>query len=109
MNKRLSLFTAFIGHFVTNALRIREVIVTLIVLICAGGFGVSRLEGLRLGDGFYFAFITALSVGYGDITPQTTLGKILSVAIGLVGMLFVGITVAVATRALGDTAKNMEV
>jgi voltage-gated potassium channel len=54
----------------------------------------------------YFAFITALSIGYGDIHPETSLGKIVSVGIGLIGMLFVGCTVAVANRALRDTAER---
>jgi voltage-gated potassium channel len=64
------------------------------------------LEGIKLIDGIYFAFITALSVGYGDISPKTTIGKLLSVGIALMGVLFVGITVAIATRALADTLKR---
>jgi voltage-gated potassium channel len=75
-------------------------------MIVAGGFVISKLEDLRLIDGVYFAFITALSVGYGDIHPTTTIGKILCVGIALVGMLFVGLTVAIANRALADTARQ---
>ena len=35
------------------------------------------------------------------------IGKVLSIAIGLIGMVFVGITVAIATRALADVARQV--
>jgi hypothetical protein len=88
------------------ALHIRELIASLLLLIVLGGFVISQLEGIKLGDAIYFAFITGLTIGFGDIAPETTLGKIVSVAIGIVGMLFTGLTVAIATRAMADTAKR---
>ncbi len=106
MIKRLTIFFEFIQTFARYALYIREVIASLVLLIVLGGFGISRLEDIKLGDAIYFAFITAMSIGYGDISPNTTIGKLVSVGIGLVGMLFVGVTVAIATRALADTAKR---
>jgi voltage-gated potassium channel len=106
MPSRIKMFNAFVGTFVKYAMHIREVIGALIVSIVIGGFAISKLEGISLGDAIYFAFITGMSIGYGDIVPHTTAGKVVSVAIGLVGMLFVGVTVAIATRALADTAKR---
>ena len=81
-------------------------LVGLLVLLFLGGFTISRVENLELGDGIYFAFITGLSIGYGDITPATAWGRVVSVLIGLIGMIFVGLTVAVATRALADSIKE---
>ena len=107
MINRFRLFREFIQTLARYALHVRELIVSLVLLILLGGFAISKLEEIKLGDAIYFALITAFSIGYGDITPQTTLGKIVSVAIGMVGMLFVGITVAIATRALADTANNL--
>ena len=52
---------------------------------------ISRVENLEIGDGIYFAFITGLSIGYGDITPVTAWGRVVSVFIGLIGMIFVGV------------------
>ena len=104
--KRLTLFREFIRTFARYALYIREVIGSLVALIALAGFAISKVEGLKLGDSIYFAFITALSVGYGDISPKTTLGKVVSVCIGLMGILFVGITAAIATRALTAVAKR---
>jgi hypothetical protein len=60
------------------------------------------VEGIPLGRAIYFACITGLTIGYGDITPKTGCGMIASIAIGLIGMIFTGITIAVATRALAD-------
>ncbi len=107
MFKRLSLFLEFIRVFADYVLHVRELIVVLLLLIVLGGCAISYCENrIDLGDAIYFAFITALSIGYGDFVPHTTMGKIISVAIGLTGMLFVGLTVAIATHALADTAKQ---
>jgi voltage-gated potassium channel len=102
----MALFFEFIQVAVQHPLHIREVIISLLLLIVLGGFTISNLEGIKLGDAIYFAFITALSVGYGDIHPETGSGKLVSVGIGLIGMLFVGITVAIATRSLAQTSKR---
>lgn len=106
MPKRLTLFMEFVRAFARYTLHIREVLGSLLLLKVLGGIAFSKLEGINLGDAIYFAFITGMSIGYGDITPKTATGKLLSVAIGLVGMLFVGLTVAIATRALADIAKR---
>jgi hypothetical protein len=106
MIKRYRLVIEFVDDFVRLTMHIRELILLLLFLIVTGGFVISELEGIKLGDALYFAFITGLSVGYGDIAPTTTTGKIVSVAIGLVGTLFVGLTAAVATHALADTVKR---
>ena len=106
MFKRLDKFNEFVGTFVRYALSVRESIVSLLVLIVLGGFAISKLESIKLGDAIYFAFITGLSIGYGDIAPETAWGRMVSVAIGLVGVLFVGLTVAIATRALADTVTH---
>ena len=106
MSKRYRLVIEYVRDLVRLTMHVRELMLLLLFLMMIGGFVISELEGIQLGDALYFAFITGLSVGYGDITPNTTTGKIVSVAIGLVGTLFVGLTAAIATRALADTAKR---
>ena len=44
------------------------------------GEGVMKYYDLR-----YFSFITTLTIGYGDIVPQTTLSKNLTILLGLAG------------------------
>ena len=106
MFHRLELFLDFARTSIKYATHVGEVILSLLAILVFGGVTISHVEGISLIDAIYFAFVTGLSIGYGDITPETTLGKVLSVAIGITGMLFVGITVAICNRALADTAKR---
>lgn len=103
MSRQSSEFITFASHFFRYAFYLRRVFIGLLALLVLGGVAISHLEGLGLGDGIYFAFITGLSIGYGDISPATLWGRVLSVSIGLIGMIYVGLTVAVATRALADS------
>jgi len=64
------------------------------------------LEGIGFYEGLYFTTITALTVGYGDITPKTVGGRTLSLAIGIVGVIFAGLVVAVANRALAEAMQD---
>lgn len=99
----------FGGYFWRYALFVRHVLVGLLSMIIVGGVAVSYVEGLRIGDGVYFAFVTGLTIGYGDISAVTALGRVLSIAIGVIGMLLTGLTVAIATRALADAVKEKRV
>jgi hypothetical protein len=49
------------------------------------------VEGWSLLDSAYFAIVTIATVGYGDLTPHTTLGKIFTI-----GYIFSGIGIFVA-------------
>lgn len=51
-------------------------------------------EGYRLFtyiDGLYWSIVTAASIGYGDITPMTTTGKIIAAVLGTMGVVTVGV------------------
>lgn len=51
-------------------------------------------EGYQLlsyTDALYWAIITATSIGYGDITPVTTTGRIIAALLGAMGVITVGI------------------
>jgi hypothetical protein len=76
---------------------------SLLMLIMLLGIVIGIREGWTIGNSLYFAFITAFTIGYGDITPHYPLTKILAVAIGLVGFLFTGILVAVTVESLRYT------
>ena len=107
MSHRQSDFSIFVRYFAKYLFIVRHLIIALLVHIVLGGIVISYLEGLGAGDSIYFAFITGLTIGYGDIEPVTALGRVVSVGIGIIGMLFTGLTVAVATRALADTVKEI--
>jgi hypothetical protein len=78
----------------------KSVILVQIGLIVLGAFIISLTEARPFGEALYFAFITGLTVGYGDIVATTAIGQVISVLLGLVGLVFTGLVVAVAVRAL---------
>ena len=106
MDRMFAEFASFVRHFAKYVAYLRGVLLTLILLLVLGGVVISRLEGIPLGDAIYFAFVTGLTIGYGDISPATPLGRVISILIGLVGMIFTGVTVAIATRALTDAVRE---
>jgi voltage-gated potassium channel len=73
---------------------------SLVLLIAGLGTLFAFREKISIFEGIYYAFITALTIGYGDITPHTNLGMILSVTIGVLGMVATGIIVALAFQAV---------
>lgn len=102
-------FLTFLKYFFRYVTYVRDVILGLVFLMLIGAIAISHFENMRLGDAIYFACVTGLSVGYGDIVPVTPAGRILSVAIGMIGLVFTGLVIAVATRALTEaTAENLE-
>ncbi len=58
-------------------------------------------------DSIYWSFITATTVGYGDIRPLKRLSKTLAIFIALQGMIFTGILVALAINAAQISFKEM--
>jgi voltage-gated potassium channel len=69
------------------------------LLIVLLGMIVGMRESWGRLDSIYWAFITATTVGYGDIRPIEPVSKTLSILIALVGMTFTGILVALAVYA----------
>ena len=71
--------------------------------VCLGAV-VGLAEGWGVWKGIYFAFVTGLTIGYGDFVPQRTATQILAIVIGFAGIVLTGLIVALAVRALQATA-----
>lgn len=82
-------------------------LLTLVAAITLLGQLVGKREGWSRFDGFYWAFITATTVGYGDIRPASKGSRLLSILIALLGLMFTGIVIAVAVQAATVALKSM--
>ena len=54
-------------------------------------------------DTLYFAFVTGLTIGYGDIVMKTPAGRLIALSIGFIGILFTGAMVAVLVYAVRES------
>ena len=78
--------------------RLRVFLVVLLVVLVLGILGLMIIEDLSLADALYFTIVTVATVGYGDIHPATTAGKILALVLIITGVgTFLGV-VANATE-----------
>jgi voltage-gated potassium channel len=68
------------------------------VIVSALSAVVGRKESWSVSESLYFGFITALTVGYGDMRPSTGLGRFLAVVIAVFGLITTGIVVAIAVE-----------
>jgi hypothetical protein len=76
-------------------------VVSFLLALMAGlGLLVAVLEGWPLGDGLYFAFVSGLTIGYGDLVPKSPLARVLAISIGLTGILLAGLVAAIGVQAL---------
>jgi voltage-gated potassium channel len=76
----------------------RRLLIAALMLLLSGTIAMNRIEGWALVDSFYFSVISLTTVGYGDFTPQTTLGKLFTAFYVLGG---IGVIVAFI-NALGE-------
>ena len=78
----------------------------MIVVWVAAAYGFYTLEGgvnphiKTFGDAMYFALVTASTVGYGDVTPVTSEGKVLTGLVIFVGIGLLGFASAQLTAKL---------
>jgi len=100
------MFIHFNFEFFRILWHIRSINLSLFALILINSWAISYVEKLPFGDALYFALITGLTIGYGDIVVKTPAGRILAVLIGFIGVLFSGLVVAAALRAVGETLKK---
>jgi voltage-gated potassium channel len=67
-----------------------------VVAVCLGGLGIYSVEGgenthiQSYGDGLWWAIVTVTTVGYGDISPATTEGRVIASCLMLLGIGVIG-------------------
>ena len=103
----MKIFLRFSYHFFVIIGHFHAVFLSLIALIVGIAAVITHIEKLPFGEALYFSFITGLTIGYGDIVVKTPFGRIMAVLLGLIGIIFTGMMVAAAIRAVGESMRDM--
>ena len=74
-------------------------LLSLALAITLLGQTVAKEEGWSRFDSLYWSFITATTVGYGDIRPVKRKSKVVAIIIAFLGLTLTGIVIAVAVQA----------
>jgi Ion channel len=77
-----------------------------IVSTMTGNQFFTQQTGATTGDYTYFSFITLCTVGYGDLTPSTRIGRALAVSEALTGQLYLVTVIAVVVGNLGRSRER---
>lgn len=85
----------------------RGVSVLIAVQVIGGAVFYHLAEGWRWVDAFYFCVATLTTVGYGDLTPATDLGKVFTMVYLVTGIgLFVSFATLVARHLLDERERS---
>ena len=100
---------------VFNSKRLRTILGALIFFVLVFGyvFYLTEPEVNTFGDGIWWALVTVTTVGYGDITPSTTLGRFVASALMFLGLGLIATVTAIVsakfTQNFVDTHTNDDV
>ena len=100
-------FLRFSYHFFLIIWRFHAVFLSLVALITIIAAVITYTEKMPFGDALYFSFITGLTIGYGDIVLTTPFGRTVAVLLGFIGIIFTGLIVAAAIRAVSESMNDM--
>ena len=79
-----------------------------IATVFGGAVFISIVEKMKFVDALWWSFVTTTTVGYGDISPTTSLGRIIAVVLMIVGIGFIGmLTGTIATFFIKNKEKNL--
>lgn len=79
--------------------------------ILFGAISISFIEKMTFSDALWWSFVTTTTVGYGDISPTTSLGRIIATVLMLIGIGFLSmLTGTIATFFIknNNTPKNFK-
>ena len=76
--------------------------VLFVSVVFLGALVFAHLEGWQYTDGVYWAVVTLLTIGFGDMSPETTVGRALLFPYAILGITCLGVTLASIRRMVLD-------
>lgn len=83
------------------------IFVFLITSILFGTYMVA-VEGISFIDVIYYLVTTATTVGYGDISPKTEFGKVLSISYMVIGIMTLTVLIGIAGERMYEVANKIK-
>lgn len=97
-----------IGSFLKDT-RLDEILAILLLIVLGSTFGLYLIDPSmnNLFDNLWFVVVSITTVGYGDITPNSVYGKIVSLVLLIIGVfIFSAITGAMSTYFMDSMLKE---
>ena len=89
--------------------KFRSLLYLVTLTLASGTFFYHSVEGWSWLDSFYFSVITLATVGYGDFTPQTDLGKLFTVLYIFLGLgILVGFVTPIGEYLIDKRMENVD-
>jgi len=103
MRDYISVAFPFIALFrifrrLTSQPEFRGLIIVEIVLLASGTIFYQIVEGWDWVDSIYFCVVTLATVGYGDLHPTTTWGKLFAIPYIIIGVAMLGVFIQIAGK-----------
>jgi len=95
LNKIKNVISLLEQGFNSRKLRSVFVILTISIIIFGYIFYLTEPEIKTFGDGIWWSLVTITTVGYGDITPGTPLGRVVAGTLMLFGLILIATLTAI--------------
>ncbi len=115
---KLLRYTSSINHFVEVLANKKFELLTLLMLlffvVSTGGIAIYVLEETHnpnirnIFDAFYWSLITVSTVGYGDISPVTHTGRVVSMMLIVVGIAMISFSTSVIVSAFSEKLDELK-
>jgi Na+/H+ antiporter NhaC len=89
--------------------RVYNVILILVILMLVGTFFYHNVEKWRYLDSLYFTVVTITTIGYGDFSPNTDIGKIFTIFFVFSGIATAFYTISLVTRYVTSIDRNRKI